>query len=259
VEGTPKRRGGSGHPLEQAASSELSAGGGLPVSETFVSVQGEGKLTGVPSFFVRLSGCNLRCTWCDTPYASWAPEGEAREIAGIVREAAASGVRHAVVTGGEPMMFPRVEELCRELRAAGMHITIETAGTIYRDVACDLLSMSPKLANSTPRGDPRDPDGRWAERHESRRLNLGVLRKLLERYPERQLKFVVASPEDLAEIDAIVRELPGVVAEDVMLMPEGVEIPNAEKRAWVALACLERGWRYCARLHIELFGNRRGT
>ena len=150
----------------------------LPISETFTSLQGEGKLTGVPSFFVRTSGCNLRCTWCDTPYASWAPEGDTRTLANIVDEAHASGVRHAVLTGGEPMMFEAVEPLAAALRDAGMHITIETAGTIARDVACDLMSLSPKLANSTPKGELRDPDGAWATRHEARRLNPDALRSL---------------------------------------------------------------------------------
>jgi 7-carboxy-7-deazaguanine synthase len=85
--------------------------GTVPISETFVSIQGEGKLAGVPSYFVRVSGCNLRCAWCDTPYASWEPDGGARTIDRVVEEArsaASRGVRHAVLTGGEPMMFAQM-------------------------------------------------------------------------------------------------------------------------------------------------------
>ncbi len=236
--------------------------GALPIAETFHSIQGEGKLAGVPSFFVRTSGCNLRCAWCDTPYASWSPEGGPRSIDDVVREAVASGARHAVLTGGEPMMFDAIEDLARALRGAGMHITIETAGTIARTLACDLMSISPKLANSTPRqGDPRDPQGTWRVRHEQRRINLGALQALLDGYapPGRQLKFVVAAREDLAEIDALLSRLRGWESTDVLLMPEGVTPPTPDGKRWLTAECLRRNWRYCPRLHIELFGNVRGT
>lgn len=232
----------------------------LLISETFVSLQGEGKLTGVPSWFVRLSGCNLRCGWCDTPYASWDPEGGTLAIAALVDEASASGVGHAVVTGGEPMIFPGVESLCAGLAAAGMHVTIETAGTVFRDVACDLMSISPKLANSTPAaGDPRDPLGVWRERHEARRLNVDALQQLIDRYSDRQLKFVVSGPGDLAEIEGLLGGLTGWVPADVQLMPEGTSVPDPGRVSWVVEACVARGWRYCHRLHVELFGDRRGT
>ncbi|MEN0019699.1 MAG: 7-carboxy-7-deazaguanine synthase QueE [Planctomycetota bacterium] len=230
------------------------------IAETFVSVQGEGKLTGVPSWFCRVSGCNLRCTWCDTPYASWSPEGDARTVEDLVAEASGSGVGHAVLTGGEPMLFDAVGTLAAELRARGMHITIETAGTIHRDFACDLLSLSPKLANSTPAaGDARDPAGVWRERHEQRRLPMDTLRALLADYPERQLKFVIASESDLPEIESLVAALGDLAPSDVMLMPEGVTVPDRAQTEWVTRACVERGWRYCPRLHIELFGDTRGT
>lgn len=232
----------------------------LPISETFVSLQGEGELTGVPSWFVRLSGCNLRCAWCDTPYASWAPEGEPRSVAALVEEARSSGVGHAVVTGGEPMMFEGVGSLCGALRDAGLHVTIETAGTVFRGVACDLMSISPKLTNSTPaEGDGRDPLGVWRERHEARRLNIEALQQLVDGYSRRQFKFVVAAPGDLVEIEGLLGRLSGWSAGEVQLMPEGVRVPEPGRVSWVVEACVARGWRYCHRLHIELFGDRRGT
>lgn len=235
----------------------------VPVSETFVSLQGEGRLTGIPSWFIRLSGCNLRCTWCDTPYASWAPETTRRGLDELLAEAAASGTRHAVVTGGEPMMFDIVGPLTHGLRERGMHVTIETAGTIHREpteIACDLMSLSPKLSNSAPRpGDPRDPDGVWRERHESRRRDIEPLRRLVAAWPERQFKFVVTGPDDLAEIDALLASIEGWAPEDVMLMPEGTSVPAPESVTWVVDLCVERGWRFCHRLHVELFGDTRGT
>ncbi|USO00392.1 MAG: 7-carboxy-7-deazaguanine synthase QueE [Phycisphaeraceae bacterium] len=236
------------------------------ISETFTSLQGEGLLTGVPSWFCRLSGCNLRCTWCDTPYASWDPEGTTRGVEDLVAEARDSGVRHAVVTGGEPMIFPEIVPLCAGLRAAGLHVTIETAGTVDRDIEFDLMSLSPKLSNSTPMGDPRDPNGKWARLHEQRRIDLVALQGLMDRadpalHPgrARQLKFVVTRPGDLAEIDDLIARINGWRPEEIMLMPEGVTVPDPERTLFVVDACLARGWRYCHRLHIELFGNRRGT
>lgn len=231
----------------------------LPISETFVSIQGEGKLTGVPSWFVRVAGCNLRCGWCDTPYASWEPQGEQRTIDDLLAESRANGMAHAVLTGGEPMIFPGMADLARGLAAMGVHVTVETAGTVYRPMHCDLLSLSPKLANSTPAADPRDPTGALAARHEANRLNFDALHALLADHPQRQLKFVVGSPADLPEIESLLGELPKVEAGDVLLMPEGVASPDPVGLGWLVEACVANGWRYCHRLHIELFGDRRGT
>jgi len=247
--------------------SDPTAGQALPIAETFVSIQGEGRLTGVPSYFVRVAGCNLRCSWCDTPYASWLPEGQARAVSLIGEEASGSGVAHAVLTGGEPMIFDQIEPLSRLLAGAGLHVTVETAGTVFRPpardgsgLACDLMSISPKLANSTPEpGDARDPSGRWRTRHEQRRINPEALRRLIGAWPERQVKFVVTDPGDLDEIDALLDELPGLKPSDVMLMPEGIQPPEAGTTDWIVRACTGRGWCYCRRLHIDLFGNRRGT
>jgi 7-carboxy-7-deazaguanine synthase len=232
----------------------------LRIAETFTSIQGEGRLTGTPSHFIRVSGCNLRCSWCDTPYASWNPEGDVRTISELAQAAANSGVRHVVITGGEPMIFPAVTALTHLIRAAGLHITIETAGTVFREVVCDLMSISPKLANSTPRpDDPRDPAGAWRQRHESRRLNTGAIQALLDAHTERQLKFVVSHSADLSEIEQLLARLRGWFPRYIMLMPEGVTVPSPQTSRWVATACAERGWRFCRRLHIDLFGNTRGT
>lgn len=231
----------------------------LPISETFTSIQGEGKLTGVPSFFIRASGCNLRCTWCDTPYASWNPEINRRSIEWLVEQAHASGVKHAVLTGGEPMIFDAIEPLAASLRASGFHITIETAGTVHRAVACDLWSISPKLSHSTPRDDPRDPTGHWAKVHEERRLNSAALQSLLEEPGDHQLKFVVRRSEDLSEIEGLLGMLRGWAPSDVLLMPEGIAPPPPGSLGWLVEACTARGWRLCRRLHLDLFGNKRGT
>src|SRR6476646_1786758 len=144
----------------------------MNISEIFYSVQGEGTLVGVPSVFVRTSGCNLRCAWCDTPYTSWSPEGEPMSVAAVLDRVGEFPASHVVVTGGEPMLFDETVELTRCLKHRGLHITIETAGTLYKPVECDLMSISPKLANSTP-------EGNWAQRHERLRFQPDVLRQLM--------------------------------------------------------------------------------
>lgn len=231
----------------------------LPIAETFDTIQGEGSLLGVPSFFIRTAGCNLRCTWCDTPYASWDAAGDQRSVASLVEEVQRCGRKHVVLTGGEPLMFPGLVDLNDALREAGCHVTVETAGTLALPLTCDLLSCSPKLSNSTPANDPRDPSGKWAERHESRRWRPEILSKLIQQSVRTQWKFVVSNPQDLAEIDQMLAEVPPERPEDVFLMPEGVEVPESERVRWIVQLCQERGWCYGHRLHIALFGNTRGT
>ena len=224
----------------------------MKIAEVFYSVQGEGKLVGVPSVFVRTSGCNLRCSWCDTPYTSWAPEGVQRSVSSLVEEVVAFGSRHVVVTGGEPLIAPEVVALTSELRARGLHITVETAGTVFAPVACDLMSISPKLANSTP------DDAKWGPVHERTRLPLDVLGQLIASYAY-QLKFVVASPDDLSEILELVSKLEAP-AEDVLLMPEGRSPEVLRERAlWLVPLCLEHGLRYSPRVHVDIWGDKRGV
>jgi 7-carboxy-7-deazaguanine synthase len=231
----------------------------LRVAEMFYSVQGEGLLAGVPSVFIRLSGCNLRCGWCDTPYASWQPEGSFIEVENIVQTAQQWAARHVVITGGEPMLFAETHALCAALAEKKWHITLETAGTLPPNgIACHLGSVSPKLSGSRP--DEAVVGEAWVKRHEATRHRPECVGAWLAGY-SCQLKFVVASEQDVWEVEEYLKGLPATVPpERVLLMPEGVSPAVLHERANRVVGwCMERGWRYCPRLHVELFGNRRGT
>jgi 7-carboxy-7-deazaguanine synthase len=224
----------------------------LKIAEIFYSLQGEGSLVGVPSVFIRTSGCNLRCSWCDTPHTSWNPEGEELSVHAILERAQEyKAARHVVLTGGEPMIAPGIVELSERLRARGMHITIETAGTVFASVACDLMSISPKLSNSTP-------EGYFRAQHERLRLQPGILKRLISDY-DYQLKFVIAREEDLREVQSIVSAI-GAPPDKIVLMPEGISADVLNQRgAWIAELCKEHGYRFSPRLHVHLYGNKRGT
>ncbi len=226
----------------------------MKISEIFFSIQGEGTLAGVPSVFVRTSGCNLRCTWCDTPYTSWAPEGSDLTIEQIVTQVRQHGAHHIVVTGGEPLIAPEIVTLTEQLRAPGQHITIETAGTVFAPVLCDLMSISPKLASSTP---VQREDGRWAAQHDRLRYQPEVLRKLIVSYPY-QLKFVITNPEDLSEVETMLSDL-NADRDRVLLMAEGTDAETVRSRSLdLVEICKRSGFRFSPRLHIDLWGNRRG-
>jgi len=226
------------------------------ISEIFYSIQGEGRLLGMPSVFIRTSGCNLRCVWCDTPYTSWRPEGQDWNLKKILREVRKYPGRHVVITGGEPLLAPQIVELTRELKRAGAHITIETAATIFKPVACDLISLSPKLANSTPW---KREKGQFAKRHEARRLNLDVIGKYLAGY-DYQLKFVVDRRQDFTEIRDLLDKLNRVDRARVLVMAQGKTPGELRRKAkWIVELCKEHGYGFTPRLHIDLFGNRRGT
>ena len=228
----------------------------MRVAEIYRSVQGEGLLTGVPSVFVRTSGCNLRCWFCDTPYASWRPEGGDVSTDEIVAQVEEWDTRHVIVTGGEPMLFAELLPLTDALRRAGRHITIETAGTLYLPVVCNLMSISPKFASSAP---PADRHPHWARRHNRERHRPEVIRRLLRDYPY-QLKFVVDSPADLDELADYLAEFPMVVRERVLLMPQGVEQAELDARAlWLRPYCEANGFVFCPRKQIEWYGPVRGT
>ena len=235
----------------------------LRIAETFASRQGEGILTGTPSFFIRTSGCNLRCWFCDTPYASWNPEGPHRSVDELIEEARRArvagsdeAISHVVLTGGEPLIAAGVVELSDRLRAGGFHVTIETAGTVDVKIGCDLLSLSPKLSASTPAATEHPA---WAKNHEKRRLPIDTMRRLIERAPAFQVKFVVDSPEEFGEIESVVESL-AVEPSDVWIMPQGVRNEQLDAAgSWLRPWCQSKGFHYCDRMQIRWYGNRRGT
>ena len=225
----------------------------MKVSEIFYSLQGEGFLTGVPSVFIRLSGCPLRCRWCDTKYAWDTAAGKSYEIEKIVQAVQQFKTRFVVITGGEPMQDLQLSELIRLLKVSGKHITIETSGiTFVPELACDLMSISPKLSNSTP------TDAKLAAIHEDLRLDLTVLASLIKNY-KYQLKFVIDSADDLPEIKQLLERMGTFKSERVMLMPQAeTKDQLLAKYPMVADLCKQTGFTLCQRMQILLWNNEKG-
>ena len=226
----------------------------MKVNEIFHSLQGEGFLAGAPSVFVRLAGCPLRCRWCDTKYAWDETAGRDYSIDKIIQAVQKWPSKFVVITGGEPMINPDLPQLVQKLKASEKHITIETAGIAFiPDMPCDLMSISPKLSNSTP------ADPKLAAIHEDSRLDIAVLRKLIDNY-EYQLKFVVDSQADLPEIQQTIKEIGNVDTAKVMLMPQAATRDELlDKSLMVAEMCKKMGFAFCERLQVLLWNNKRGT
>jgi 7-carboxy-7-deazaguanine synthase len=222
----------------------------MRINEIFYSLQGEGFLAGVPSVFVRLAGCPLRCRWCDTKYA-WSEEaGRQYSIADIVQAVRQWPCKFVVITGGEPMVDPDLPQLVRELKAAGRHITIETAGIAYiPDMPCDLMSISPKLSNSVPE------EAKLAAIHKNSKLDLAVLGELIDNY-NYQLKFIVDAESDLPEIEETIEKLRNVDLSKIMLMPQAATSDELlAKSPLVADICKHTGFAFCPRLQVLLWNN----
>lgn len=240
---------------------EAVSGTALPINEIFHSLQGEGTLAGVPSVFVRTSGCNLRCWFCDSYHTSWKPTHGWMSVEDLLGEVRSHDTEHVVVTGGEPLLHDEVETLLDRLGGEGYHVTVETNGTIHRDAPIGLASISPKLANSTPTSD-RDPagEGEWADRHERDRVDLDTLSRLVADY-DHQLKFVVTDEADVREVEDLLARLRDrawvpIHDEDVLLMPEGATRDRlAETRTRVAELAMAHGYRYTPRLHVDLWND----
>ena len=230
----------------------------MQVAEIFYSIQGEGKLSGVPSAFVRLAGCKLHCRYCDSPYARRAEDGRAMTVEKVLEKLLGYPTKYVVITGGEPLLADELDELCAELRSAGRQVTLETAATVDRVVEVDLASISPKLSNSSP------TDRSLAEGHERLRLNVPTIRAYLaqarQTHSQCQLKFVLEKPVDIEEIKDVLGQLDQrCPPEDVLLMPQALNRRQLARRsAWVAELCKEHGYRFCSRLQILLYGNKAG-
>ena len=230
----------------------------MKIAEIFYSIQGEGKFTGTPSTFIRTSGCNLRCTWCDTPYASWSPKGENMNVDEILIKIQENEPKHVVITGGEPMIQPEFPALIKKLRSLGKFVTVETAGTVWLNLPMDLASVSPKLSNSTP---TVRQGGKFAKQHEELRLQPDVLKKLASsrNIHSIQWKFVICRPADMIEVDDVLKSIGKVNPDDVILMPEGIDDEQVRQRGiWLADICKKRGFRFGPRLHLWLYGNTPG-
>jgi 7-carboxy-7-deazaguanine synthase len=190
-------------------------------------------------------------------YASWHARGSERTIDSLIEEVHLHPTRFCVITGGEPMMAKGIHDLAKRLINSGKHVTIETAATITpRGVSCSLASISPKLTNSTPGVDTSVAVRR---RHEALRLQPDVIRDWIDHY-NYQLKFVISSRLDIDEVTDVLDRLDRDIApEKVLLMPEGVDADALSRAAdHIIAACKEHGFRFCDRLHIRLYGNRRG-
>lgn len=222
--------------------------------EIFTSLQGEGVSIGVPSVFVRLSLCNLRCSWCDTRYTwDWQrydPRTEivAVDLAEIVSRVIAGTARNVVLTGGEPMLQQRaLTPVARDLKAAGRRLEVETNGT-YRPTAelaalIDQWNVSPKLENSENDRPQREVPSA-----------LGWFAST----PHAYFKFVIVEPKDLDEARSLIHRYT-VPPERVVLMPEGRDtVAMQERSLWLADACCAAGYRFSPRLHVVLWGDRRG-
>ncbi len=228
----------------------------MRIAEIYKSIQGEGLLTGEPSVFVRTSGCNLRCWFCDTPYTSWSPEGRDMGVDEVLAQVEEWDHQHVVITGGEPMLHSELIPLCDHLARQGRHITIETAGTLYLPLACDLMSISPKLAGSAPLGELA---GAWRGRHERTRHAPEVVARLIAEH-DYQIKFVVDRLGDLDEIEQYLRSLSFIEREKVWLMPQGTMLEELRAKAiWIEPYCREQGLRFCPRRQVEWFGVGRRT
>lgn len=222
--------------------------------EIFASIQGEGASLGVPSTFVRLAICNLRCAWCDTAYTwDWTRFERSEQVLESTPGAALDAAlvlapRNLVITGGEPLVQRRaLGDLAKAAGERGFRVEVETNGTIAPGELAPLVdqwNVSPKLRSSGNEGLVR-----------IRRAVLGEFAA----QPRAFFKFVVREPGDLAEVEEVVG-LAGARADQVILMPEGRTRAELEARSpWIAEACVVRGWRFSTRLHILLWGDRRGV
>jgi len=234
----------------------------MVISEIFCSIQGEGTYVGVPSFFIRTSGCCLRCQFCDTKYSSFGKkiEGKLLTVENIIDQLKNTKewftVDHVVITGGEPMIQKELIDLVNQLKYYNKIVTIETNGTIYRPlIKADLFSISPKTKNSYPK------NSTYLKIHKKNNKNLiSELKKFIHKpcIPY-QLKFVYNSKDDLKEILKIVNTL-HIPKNNVFLMPQGKTKEEIDSKSLELIeVCKQTGFTLSTRLHITLWGTKRGV
>ena len=236
----------------------------MKVVEQFDTLQGEGKYLGVPSHFVRTTGCNLRCAWrndddtitkCDTPYTSWAPErGETISLANTIERLKKTNIEHVVITGGEPTLMSDLADVTNAFIDNGNVVTVETNGTIYvPGMERAFISLSPKLAGSYA----QEEDSVEAKLHRNNNHYLEECRRWMASN-DYQFKFVANSEEDIAEVKLLKRAMK-IPANRIWLMPQGITPEQlAHNQQLLFDTCLEEGFNFSPRMHIDLFGNRRG-
>lgn len=241
----------------------------MKVSEAFLSVQGEGTHIGVPSFFIRLTGCNLRCPWCDSKFSSYGnPEGTTIDPLDLVKKLKTeyndswNVVTHVVITGGEPLIqMNELVELCSLLKSYNKYITIETNGTIrpHHMLKCDLYSISPKTSNS----EPTDTNDYILHKNN----NISAVEHIIKcENSDYQLKFVYDSKQDLNDIKSFImtrvnRNMYGnIPSSKVFLMPMGNTLEEIQAKSLELVEiCKETGFTLSTRLHIYLWGTKRGV
>lgn len=229
------------------------------ISEIYPCLQGEGSLAGTPSILIRTLGCNLRCGWCDTPYTSWQLEKGNFSVSDIQEFLDRNPrIGDVIITGGEPCISPDIEDIINLSKDNNKRITLETNATrLLPDKLMekiDLVSLSPKLSNSVPATDEK-----WKSRHDNERINIPVIRQWIQSVRSFQLKFVVNHPDDMQEIRQIADET-GIDNKYIYLMPQGTTQQQLkEKRLWLADICISEGYHYCERLHIVIYGDKRGV
>lgn len=218
----------------------------INISEIFYSIQGEGFLAGVPSVFIRIAGCPLRCKFCDTFYAAKSNAGRKMTIGEIVKKVKKYPAKHVVITGGEPMICANLAQVCNALKK--YHITIETAGIKFiPGLKCDLMSISPKLSNAYLKKSDKDLY-----------LKIDELKKLIRNY-NYQLKFVIDKINDIKELKEILSKLKSADRSKVMLMPQAKNLSEYIKKGRLtAELCKKYNFAFSPRLHIMLWGNKKG-
>jgi len=235
----------------------------MKIVEKFLTLQGEGKYLGVPSYFIRSTGCNLRCAWkddtgvtyCDTPYTSWSPEkGETlntREVLNFLKE---RSVKHIVITGGEPMIQNDVSSIVNEFIDNNYIVTVETNGTVYRDnMNQAFMSLSPKLKSSYAQIEGSKENNL----HKTNNCFFDSIKQWIKTNPY-QIKFVVNKMSDLEEILKLQKDW-GIDNSNIYLMPQGITREQLEdKSEWLFKMCVLTGFNYSPRTHIDIFGNKRG-